>query len=150
MPEHLVTAAEAGWRLDVILTNYIKRSRSIIQKSIKSGVITVNDKHVTPHVSLDEGDVIVFPDLDTPEKRPEPGPAPILEVIYNDKDIAVINICFFEKTISRSNCYKRISCPCVRTASKSSRSNRSKNCSIKSTRTHGSKNSSTRRKRCDH
>ncbi len=91
MKKHKVSAEEAGSRLDILLTIYIKHSRSLIQKYIKTGDITVNEKHVTPHLAVDEGDVVAYPDLAKMTVKPKKQPAPVLEVLYEDKDIVVIN-----------------------------------------------------------
>jgi len=91
MKKHIVTAEEAGTRFDLLLTTLIKQSRSLIQKAIKSGDITLNKKLVTPHVSVEEGDIVSYPDLSKLIKKAVKQPAPILEILYEDKDLMVIN-----------------------------------------------------------
>lgn len=91
MKKHIVTAEEAGSRFDLLLTTFIKQSRSLIQKAIKSGDITLNEKTVTPHVAVEEGDVVKYPDLSKLTKKSIKQPAPVLEILYEDKDLMVIN-----------------------------------------------------------
>lgn len=57
----VVTGERAGMRLDVFLqAQETGRSRSQIQKLIKEGLVTVNEKKVLPHHFLKEGDTITL------------------------------------------------------------------------------------------
>ncbi|NTU99140.1 RluA family pseudouridine synthase [Candidatus Falkowbacteria bacterium] len=59
--EYIIESSYAGERLDKYLNAILPdRSRNQIQKSIKSGKITVNGKNVTPHHFLQEGDQVVI------------------------------------------------------------------------------------------
>ncbi len=91
-----VTAKDAGQRLDSWLTAKLPEvSRSRIQKWIKSELVTVNGKTVTPHLALAEKDVIDIKDdaeatavvSENLVPRPDIG----LAVVYEDKDIVVVN-----------------------------------------------------------
>jgi 23S rRNA pseudouridine1911/1915/1917 synthase len=80
-------------RLDIGLAKLLSLSRSQAQKEIKAGFVTVNGK-VIDHGSHDlhVGDTIVY----TPVEKTETGIAKpsspvILDYIYRDKDIAIIN-----------------------------------------------------------
>ena len=78
-------------RLDKYLhgkfSNY---SRVVMQKTIKSGQVTVNNHAVKPSFQLSPGDRIelTLPDLPSNEILPQELP---LDIIYEDEDIIVIN-----------------------------------------------------------
>lgn len=60
---------QPGLRLDKFLVAYLKdKSRSEIQKMVRSKVVTVNNKIVLPHYFLKEGDKIKITDEKTAEK----------------------------------------------------------------------------------
>ncbi len=62
MPNWTITPAEAGQRLDLFLVERLPdHSRSLLQKTIKSGQITVNGKTVMVHRFLKNNDVIDYP-----------------------------------------------------------------------------------------
>jgi 23S rRNA pseudouridine1911/1915/1917 synthase len=91
-----VTAKDAGQRLDTYLTAKLpEASRSRIQKWIKSDMVTVNERTVTPHLALQEKDVVEITDdaKVTAVKglalipRPDIG----VDVVYEDDDIVVVN-----------------------------------------------------------
>lgn len=65
-------------------------SRSYLQKLIRSGSITVNDKAIKPNykVKTDDRIVIVIPEPEPLAMEPEDIP---LEILYQDRSIAVIN-----------------------------------------------------------
>ena len=90
MPTHIVTKEESGKRLDILLTDFIESSRSQIQKLIKDGEITVNNKSKKSHVIIEKGDVIFYPEVEKslPKKK---GGTPILNILYEDDDLLVIN-----------------------------------------------------------
>jgi 23S rRNA pseudouridine1911/1915/1917 synthase len=90
MPEIQVTHEHAGERLDRFLTLHIALSRSQIQKLIRDKTILVNRAPTKSNRILALGDVIFYPEvaLDTHEKD---GPTPILDVVYQDNDLLVIN-----------------------------------------------------------
>jgi 23S rRNA pseudouridine1911/1915/1917 synthase len=88
---HIVSGDESGLRLDHLLT--IKEeelSRSFIQKLIKEGFITINDKPSKPSYKIKDNDRI---EVIVPEPKPyrvQPEEIP-LEVLYEDDDLIVIN-----------------------------------------------------------
>lgn len=90
MPTIEMTADHKGKRLDKFLTEKMEASRSHIQRLIKEGSITVNGKKVKPGEELHAGDHIYYPEaeLHTPQKD---GNAPVLDVVYEDDDLMVIN-----------------------------------------------------------
>ena len=89
-----IPAEAAGERLDAYLAKQVPTaSRSRLQKLIKSGVVTLNDKKVTPHIALDEGDVIAYPeDAVAPiDLRVLPNASVQFAVVYEDKDVVVVD-----------------------------------------------------------
>ncbi|MBU0625674.1 RluA family pseudouridine synthase [Patescibacteria group bacterium] len=93
--QHEVTAESAGQRLDVFVTEVLSGiSRSAVQKAIKNGLVTVNDRPVRPHAALKEGDLVAIDQIEatpTHAKRPEPRPDIKLDIIYEDDDLLVLN-----------------------------------------------------------
>jgi len=93
MLEIQITPREMGWRLDKYVQekapNWI--SRTFIQKAIKTGKIKVNNEIKKPSYRLKLDDIVY---IDLPEKPqtveilPENIP---LKIIYEDKDIIVVN-----------------------------------------------------------
>ena len=77
-------------RLDKFLTNYIDESRSYITKLIKNGAVLVNDEEVNPHYEVRIDDIITYDDDYKEEINIEPENIP-LNIIYEDKDIIIIN-----------------------------------------------------------
>ncbi|ODN30337.1 RluA family pseudouridine synthase [Fervidobacterium thailandense] len=93
MVELLVTSRENGWRLDKFVLEKAPDwvSRTFIQKAIKNGEILVNGTSKKPSYRVKTGDTIT---LNLPEKpqMPEVLPENIpLDIIYEDRDILVIN-----------------------------------------------------------
>jgi 23S rRNA pseudouridine1911/1915/1917 synthase len=89
-----IEAADAGKRLDVFLASQFSEvSRSKLQKQIKAGAITVNDRSVTPHVALNEEDEIQVPEeaLATQTLKLIPRPDLSVEVVFEDDEILVVN-----------------------------------------------------------
>ncbi len=84
-----VGAAESGKRLDVALTTELGAPRAQIQRLIKAGSVTVNEKNVTAHTLLREGDVVSFPPLPKPTKHV--APTVNIPVLYEDKNVVVVN-----------------------------------------------------------
>lgn len=87
-----ITSSEAGQRLDVWCVGKLPdRSRTAIQKAITAGAIMVNKNTVKPRQVIKENDEIIIetPDTDTTEPT---APTPIdIPIIFEDKDIVVIN-----------------------------------------------------------
>ncbi len=87
-----VSRGEKGIRLDLFLSRKLPKSisRNMIQKAIKEGKVKVNGSVVKPSYRLKGGEEIILevPTKEKPEILPENIP---LDVIYEDKDIIVIN-----------------------------------------------------------
>ncbi len=84
------TAEAAGLRLDAYVSGETELSRSAAARLIDEGSITVNEKNVKKNYVLRDGDVIIvtLPDPIPDEAQPEALP---LDIIYEDRDIIVIN-----------------------------------------------------------
>ncbi|NBS41337.1 RluA family pseudouridine synthase [bacterium] len=89
MKELKVGPKNVGLRLDVALSAELEAPRAQIQKLIKTDAVTVNGKAVTAHLLLREGDVVSFPPLPKLTKRVAPTVS--LEILYEDKDVVVVN-----------------------------------------------------------
>lgn len=82
---------ENGLRLDSVLSmRFPDKSRSYFQKLIKDGNITVNENNIKSNYRLRENDKvkIIIPVAEETDIVPENIP---LDIIYEDKDIIVIN-----------------------------------------------------------
>ena len=80
-----------GERLDVCINEWIDTvSRSYLQKLIKEGNVTVNEKFVKPSLSLKTDDevIVCLPEAIEPEIKAENIP---LDILYEDKDVLVVN-----------------------------------------------------------
>lgn len=91
-----VTPDSAGQRLDLFCATQLPAlSRSAIQKAIKDGNITINDKPTKPKNLVKDTDVvrIALPDADPNQKTEPTAPAPKLSIpiIYEDEDFVVVN-----------------------------------------------------------
>lgn len=89
----LVTNRENGWRLDKYVVDKVPDwiSRTYVQKAIKQGQIIVNGDLKKPSYKLKNGEVVTIEVPDKPptiEVLPENIP---LNIIYEDKDIIVVN-----------------------------------------------------------
>ncbi|MBI4458184.1 RluA family pseudouridine synthase [Candidatus Uhrbacteria bacterium] len=95
MKKFKVEQKDAGSRLDIFLTAHLKGvSRSRIQKTIKGGQVTVNGKPVTPHLAMEENDLVVLaemPAASTKKMKMRPRADIALDVVYEDDDVAVVN-----------------------------------------------------------
>ncbi len=99
MTSWTISLQEAGQRLDLFLVERLKPiSRSMIQKTIKSGQTTVNKKVAMVHRFLKEGDVIECTEIRSTQKAPErplepmsTKPGPIPTVIAETADWIVID-----------------------------------------------------------
>lgn len=82
---------EAGVRLDAYITNNIEElSRSMVQKLIKSGNILVNNEIEKESYKVQEKDIIIVK-LPKPEESNLKKQNIPLDIIYEDKDILVVN-----------------------------------------------------------
>lgn len=89
--EFRVEEALAGERIDKFLSDSLPDvSRSYIQKLIKDGQVTVNQKAVKSNYKLNAGDMLSMeePELQEPDIEAEDIP---LDILYEDSDLLVIN-----------------------------------------------------------
>ena len=86
-----ITAEESGERIDALLARaFPALSRSLIQKCMEAGAVTVNGKAVKKNARGAEGDEIVFAFPETEALPVEAQNIPI-DIVYEDGDLAVIN-----------------------------------------------------------
>jgi 23S rRNA pseudouridine1911/1915/1917 synthase len=86
----IVPASADRSRLDVFLVGELGIPRARIQAHIKDGGVTRNGSPLTPHAAVREGDTLEVADV--PEtKAIKRGPAPTLDILYEDDDLLVIN-----------------------------------------------------------
>ncbi|MDD5040451.1 MAG: RluA family pseudouridine synthase [Patescibacteria group bacterium] len=82
-----VTIDEAGQRLDKFLASHLQeQSRSQLQKHIKAGDITVNEKNVAVHYVIKSGDIVTIRDI-AAHNLPYPTPATTLQKAAMPLDI---------------------------------------------------------------
>ena len=89
--EFKVEESLAGERIDKFLSDSLPDvSRSYIQKLIKDGQVTVNQKDVKSNYKLNAGDMISMeePELQEPDIEAENIP---LDILYEDSDLLIIN-----------------------------------------------------------
>jgi len=80
---------EDNIRLDIYLKNHTNYSRSLIENLIKTNKILVNEKQVKPSYKVRVGDNITI--LDVKMDMDIPSWDKSLDIVYEDKDIMVIN-----------------------------------------------------------
>lgn len=85
----IISEKEANNRLDIFLSTYLKESRNLISKNIKSGDILVNKNKVKAGYLLKINDEITYENLkdETLVEAEELD----LEILYEDDDIIVVN-----------------------------------------------------------
>ncbi len=91
MFEAVVSADDAGKRLDLFLSEVGKISRSQAKYLIEDGCVSVSGKIVKkPSYKVKEGEVVVFeiPEPEPLEAKPEEIP---IDVVYEDRDVIVVN-----------------------------------------------------------
>ncbi len=87
---------EAGWRLDLYLTQHFPvLSRTLIRAAIMSGGVVIDAGKDTqsrgkPSFRLKPGQTIQFTLPEIPRQTPQPEPIP-LEILYEDDDLVVVN-----------------------------------------------------------
>lgn len=89
--EFKIEEALAGERIDKFLSDSLPDvSRSYIQKLIKDGQVTVNQKTVKSNYKLNTGDLLSMeePELQEPDIEAEDIP---LDILYEDSDLLIIN-----------------------------------------------------------
>ena len=91
MKKFIVEKEDAGKRLDIYLSEKNKQlSRSAIQRLAKEEQILVNSKNSKASYSVQEGDIVTLEEPEPKEIKLKAQNIP-LEIIYEDKDIIVIN-----------------------------------------------------------
>ncbi len=85
-----VEEVEKGERIDGFLVERLDFTRTRIQNLIKEGHIRVNEKKIKPSYKVEKNDIItgIIPKIEEVEIIPE---NIHIDIIYEDKDIAVIN-----------------------------------------------------------
>lgn len=86
----LVVEEKENMRIDSYLALKLDLSRSKIQKLIKEGLVTVNNKKVNANYLVKENDQIEINDELNYEINIEPENIP-LDIIYEDEDLLIIN-----------------------------------------------------------
>ena len=90
MPTIEISAEHKGERLDKFLTQTMEASRSQIQRLIKQGGITINGETVKAGEILSVGDLVFYPEVEL-ETHVKNETAPVLNVLYEDDDLLVID-----------------------------------------------------------
>ncbi len=86
-----LTAEESGERIDALLARlYPRLSRSLTQKCMEAGGVTVNGRRVKKNARAAAGDLLSFAFPETEELPIEPQDIP-LDVVYEDEDLIVVN-----------------------------------------------------------
>ena len=86
-----LTAEESGERIDALLARaFPALSRSLIQKCMEAGTVTVNGRAVKKNARGAAGDVLLFRFPETEELPVEAQDLP-LDVVYEDGDLIVLN-----------------------------------------------------------
>ena len=87
---HVDDDADAGARLDVLITRLCGFSRSHVGAALRAGAATVNGAAGKPSTLLEAGDELVFA-IDPPfEIAAEPEDIP-LDIVYEDDDLLVVD-----------------------------------------------------------
>jgi len=88
-----VKAEEEGQRLDVLCAFYVPEvSRSVLQRAIKAGSITLNGKTVKPRAWVKEDDVVAVTLPDQPVVVPVVATsAPTIPILYEDEQVVVVD-----------------------------------------------------------
>ena len=85
-----VGAAEAGERIDAVLARRAEVTRTLAQRALRAGTITVNGERARPSLRLEEGDevagVVPMPTFSPPEAEDIP-----LDVRYSDDRVLVVS-----------------------------------------------------------
>ncbi|HLD20969.1 MAG TPA: RluA family pseudouridine synthase [Patescibacteria group bacterium] len=90
MPRIEILPSQAGDRLDKFLTEIMEASRSHIQRLIRQDAITINNKPAKSGKILEQGDIVYYPEIERSIPVKE-GATPVLDVVYEDDDLLVIN-----------------------------------------------------------
>ncbi|MBI2473154.1 RluA family pseudouridine synthase [Candidatus Uhrbacteria bacterium] len=90
MPTIEIQAQNDQKRLDQFLCEPLNTTRSQIQKLIKEGLVTVNGSVAVAHTFLKIGNLISYPEKKE-SKIKETKTIPVLDIVYEDDDLLVIN-----------------------------------------------------------
>ena len=86
-----ISAEESGERIDALLARtYPALSRSLIQKCMEAGAVSVNGKAVKKNTRAAAGDIVLFSFPET-EELPIEAQALPLDVVYEDSDLIIVN-----------------------------------------------------------
>ena len=86
-----ISAEESGERIDALLARtFPALSRSLIQKCMEAGSVTLNGRPVKKNARGTAGDELVFRFPETAELPLEPQNLP-LDIVYEDADLIVLN-----------------------------------------------------------
>ncbi len=92
LEEHIIASSEAGQRLDIFVVTHLHGlSRATLQRAIKTGSILVNGQMAKPRYLVKEGDVVTMQVKNPETPTPTSGELPELPILYEDKDVVVIN-----------------------------------------------------------
>ncbi len=88
--EYIMQEADQNNRLDLVLTNYLHKSRSFVQQLIKSGLVMVNGKACKANYTVAAGDEVSVtePEPLLTDVLPEDIP---LSILFEDKDMIIID-----------------------------------------------------------
>jgi 23S rRNA pseudouridine1911/1915/1917 synthase len=81
---------EAGERVDVVLARRATVTRTLAQRALREGLITVSGRAVRPSQRLEEGDVIVG-EVPTPTFAPPSAEDIPIEIRYRDSRVLVVS-----------------------------------------------------------
>lgn len=92
----IIGASEAGLRLDRFLTRHLpsELSRSMMQRAIRKGLVTVDGRTAKPHTTLHPENLVIVQLGRRPappeERVTRPQPLP-LEIVHEDEDLLIVN-----------------------------------------------------------
>lgn len=86
----LVTEAEAGTRIDVLLAERAGISRAAVQRLIDRGAVTVGSEPATKNHKVKAGEIIFYIPPEPEPARPEPRPIP-LDIRFEDAHLLVLS-----------------------------------------------------------
>ena len=90
MNEYVLTAADAGERIDAVTAKYAAVTRSASQRLIEEGLVTVDGEKVRKNRRAEAGELLTV-EIPAPipaEAQPENIP---LNIVYEDDDVIVVN-----------------------------------------------------------
>ncbi|MCR5482895.1 MAG: RluA family pseudouridine synthase [Bacilli bacterium] len=81
---------ETNVRIDKYLTQFVEDSRSLIDKKIEAGLVTVNGEEVSTHYIPRVDDEIEISEVNPTQETIESEEMP-LDIVYEDDDVIIIN-----------------------------------------------------------